>query len=97
MMYWNGHMTTGGWIMMVLWTVIIFALAAAAIYWLARSLTGDAPRGTATESSARQLLDRRLASGEISIEEHAALKAAMTEDPAPPAPTPPGSAAPVGG
>jgi putative membrane protein len=74
MMYWNGHMTTGGWIMMILWTVIIFALVAAAIYWLANSYRAGASAPKPSEGSPREILDRRLAQGELTVEQYKELR-----------------------
>ncbi len=97
MMYWDGHMTTAGWIVAILWTVIIFALIAGAIYWFARSLSGGRATTAETEPSARQIIDRRLASGEISIEEHAALKSAIGEGTAGTPPVASGRPSPASG
>ena len=80
MMYWNGHMTTAGWIIAVLWTVIIFALIAGAVYWLVSALASGG-RGTTTattaDTSAREILDRRLAKGELTIEQYKELRDAI--------------------
>jgi uncharacterized membrane protein len=79
MMYWNGHMTTGGWVISILWTVIIFALIAGAVAWLVAELSNRNPRRTDTspEGSAREILDRRLAKGELTVEEHKELREAI--------------------
>jgi uncharacterized membrane protein len=79
MMYWNGHMTTGGWVISILWTVIIFVLIAGAIAWLVSELSNRNPRRTDTtsEGSAREILDRRLAKGELTIEQHRELREAI--------------------
>lgn len=92
-------MTAAGWILMVLWTVVIVALIAGVVYWLARSASDRPPEPAGSEPSARQILDRRLASGEIGIDEHTALKAAIGEEEAPPSspPVPPGRPAAASG
>jgi uncharacterized membrane protein len=79
MMYWNGHMTTGGWIISILWTLIIFALIAGAIAWLVAELSGRnaSTPDTASDGSAREILDRRLAKGELTIEQHKELRDAI--------------------
>jgi putative membrane protein len=79
MMYWNGHMTTGGWIISILWTVIIFVLIAGAIAWLVAELSNRNPRRTDTpsEGSAREILDRRLAKGELTVEQYRELRDAI--------------------
>lgn len=74
MMDWDGHMTTGGWIMMILWTVIVFALIAAAIYWLATSYRAGSATAATKDASAREILDQRLAKGELTIEQYQQLR-----------------------
>jgi uncharacterized membrane protein len=85
MMYWNGHMTTGGWIISILWTLIIFALIAGAIAWLVSELSHRNPgtADTSSEGSAREILDRRLAKGELTIEQHEQLRRAISDGLAP--------------
>jgi putative membrane protein len=99
MMYWNGHMTAAGWIIAILWTVIIFALIAGAIYWLASALGGRSrsDSGIRSEGSAREILDRRLAKGELTVEQYRELREAIGgETPqaaeSPPSPSQPASA-----
>ena len=83
-MYWNGHMSTAGWILSALWTLIIIALALAGIVWLISVLGNRENRGTEEGSarSAREILDRRLASGELSAEQYKQLRNTLG-DPAP--------------
>ncbi|HEY7893143.1 MAG TPA: hypothetical protein VIC05_13130 [Solirubrobacteraceae bacterium] len=82
MMYWNGHMSTGGWIISVLWTVIVLALVAAAIVWLISALSRGNPVDRSavdrSEASAREIIDRRLAQGEITIAEYGRLRDALS-------------------
>ena len=79
MMYWNGHMTAAGWAMAILWTVIILALIAGAVYWLVSELSRRNPREPAAtgEGSARAILDRRLAMGELTVEQYKELRATL--------------------
>lgn len=102
MMYWNGHMTAAGWTVAIIWTVIIFALIAGAIYWLAMALRGPSASATRpAEASGREILDRRLAKGELTIDQYRELRAAI-EAHAPsqpqeggrPLPSPPAAGAP---
>ena len=82
MMYWNGHMTAAGWIIAILWTVIILALIAGAIAWLISALTSrsaGAP-GVTSEGSAREILDRRLAKGELTLEQYRELRDEIVGD-----------------
>jgi uncharacterized membrane protein len=78
-MYWNGHMTTAGWIIAILWTVIILALIAGAVYWLASELgrRSQSHSGATREGSAREILDRRLAKGELTVEQYKELRATI--------------------
>ena len=73
-MDWSGHMSTAGWIFSVLWTVIIIALVVVAVVWLISALSERRDRGTAPARSARELLDERLASGELTIEQYEQLR-----------------------
>jgi uncharacterized membrane protein len=79
MMYWNGHMTAAGWVIAILWTVIILALIGGAVYWLVSELSGRNPREAAApgEGSAREILDRRLAKGELTVEQYKELRATL--------------------
>ena len=79
-MYWNDHMSAGGWILAVVWTLIILALLILGIVWLVRTLTANENRSTASEAaapSAREVLDQRLARGEVTIEQYQQLRQAM--------------------
>ena len=83
MMDWRGHMSTGGWILSVLWTLIIVALVVAGIVWLISALSTRGAAPQASGASAREILDRRLASGELTIEQHQHLRAAIGDATAP--------------
>jgi putative membrane protein len=76
MMYWNGHMSTAGWILSILWTLIIVALVVAGIVWLVSALgnRGADARAPSSGPSAREILDRRLASGELTPEQYQQLR-----------------------
>jgi uncharacterized membrane protein len=78
MMYWNGHMSTAGWILSVLWTLIIVALVIAGIVWLVSTLSNREVRGTQSSTSVREILDRRLASGEITVEQYQQLRETLS-------------------
>jgi putative membrane protein len=92
MMYWGDHMSTGDWVFSLLGTLIVLALIVATIVWLVSTLS-DRGRGTnASAPSAREILDRRLASGELTVEQYEQLREALsdgqsaTRDPQPPRP-----------
>jgi uncharacterized membrane protein len=88
MMYWGNHMTTGGWIFSIFGTLIVLGLIVAATVWLIR----DRGTQTAASESAREILDRRHASGELNLEQYNQLREtladeqATTPDPRPPRP-----------
>ncbi len=73
MMFGNNHMTSGGWIVMVLATVIILALLATAAVWITSRLRHRRDG----EASAQEILDRRLANGEIRIDQYEQLRSAI--------------------
>lgn len=79
MMYWNNHMTSGGWIFSILATVIILALLVAAVVWITRAVR--IRRGPVTATSALEILDRRLASGEIKTDQYEQLRHALAARP----------------
>jgi putative membrane protein len=70
MMYWGEHMSTGGWIFSILGTLIIVALVVGVVILAAQALH-DRGEGTASGAaraeSPREILDRRLASGELTV------------------------------
>lgn len=73
MMYWGDHMSTGGWIFSILATLVFLALIGALIIWLLSATTSaSGPR-----ESAAEILDRRLASGELTVEQYAQLRDAL--------------------
>ncbi len=76
MMDWNGHMTTAGWIASIVWMLIIVALVVAAVLFL---LSGARTRGGGDRATAREILDRRLASGELTVDEYERLRRALRD------------------
>lgn len=70
--YMYNHMSWGWGILMTLGWVILLGLFVMLLFSAMRD------RGS---SSAREMLDRRLAAGEISIEEYERARAAMSADP----------------
>jgi uncharacterized membrane protein len=79
MMYWGNNMGTGSWIFSILGTLIILALVVAAIAWL---FSARRDRGTSDSTpgeSANEILNRRLASGEITAEQHKQLRATLSD------------------
>jgi putative membrane protein len=86
MMYWGEHMSTGGWIFSILGTLILVALVVGVVILAAQALRdrgagGDT--GRAPAESPRQILDRRLASGELTAEQYDELLRRLGEGPTP--------------
>ncbi len=77
MMDWNGHMNIGGWIFSILAILLVLALIVAVITWIAREFIGHREGGPTTETSAREILDRRLAGGEITTEQYEQLRQSL--------------------
>jgi uncharacterized membrane protein len=77
-MFYQHHMDAGGWIFMALGNIVIWGLIIAFILWLVQDLrTRPERHRMVPEVSAGEILDRRLASGEIDIEEHQRLRVAL--------------------
>lgn len=71
----HGEMGSGWWIVMMVGMVAFWAIVIYGIVWLVQ----QAARGTrgSERTSPRELLDERLARGEIDVEEHARRAAAL--------------------
>lgn len=69
---WNGHMNDGWWVVMVVGMILFLTLVILGIAWLAKDMARSAgqPGATAAEPDPLEILDRRLASGEISPEDY---------------------------
>jgi putative membrane protein len=86
------HMDTGWGILMTLGMVAFWALVIAGVVWLIRSGSAKSTPG----ETPRETLDRRLASGELSIQEYERRRSAMDaapRQPTSPAGTPPAASA----
>lgn len=78
-MGWGNHMDNWGagwWILMTVLMVAFWGLVIFGVVWLVRSLVGGNPSGHGR--NAIELLDHRLASGEISPEEYRQRRAVLT-------------------
>jgi putative membrane protein len=75
MMDFGDHMSTGGWIFSILGMVVVMVLLVAAIVWIVSEL-GERRPGTQPPPSlsAREILDQRLARGEITTEQYDQLR-----------------------
>jgi putative membrane protein len=74
MMYWGHHMSVGGWIFSILATIVFLALIAALIFWLLSATTSGSGFRGASRESPEEILDRRLASGELTVEQYQRLR-----------------------
>jgi len=86
MMYWGNHMSTGGWIFSILATLIFLALVIGLIVWVV-SPANRSESATKAGESARQILDRRLASGELTVDQYDQLRDALSDVSDAPSPT----------
>jgi len=81
-MFWHEHMNTGGWVFMVLGNIVIWSLIFAFIIWLMQDWrTRQHHRQRTLDPSLLEILDRRLASGEISTEEHQRVRNTLSQPP----------------
>jgi uncharacterized membrane protein len=81
-MFWHDHMSTGGWVFMVLGNIVVWGLIFAFIVWLVQDWrTRGQQRETTSGPSATEILDRRLASGEIGTDEYEQVREALSRPP----------------
>ena len=96
MMYWGDHMSAGEWIFSILGTLIVVVVVILAIYWVVSAI-GDRVREQPARGSARKILDRRLATGELTVEQYEQLRATLARpDAATPDHIPPRAAVTAG-
>jgi len=93
-LYYQDHMGAGGWVFMALVGVVLLGLLVAFIVWLVHDQRRRPHRDHyMTGGSASEILDRRLATGEISVQEYERVKASLaTPASRPPPPTEPPTA-----
>jgi putative membrane protein len=80
MMYWGNHMGTGDWVFSIFGTLIILALIVGLIVWLVSPSSRSDASPSAAGESAREILDRRLAGGEITVEQYRQLRGALDDE-----------------
>jgi len=86
--FYQDHMDTGGWIFMTLVGVVLVGLLVAFIVWLAQDQRRRPHRDHyIAGGSAAEILDRRLATGEISVAEYERMKATLATPASPPPPS----------
>ena len=92
-MYYDGgdHMGAGGWVFMALIGVAVIGLLVAFVVWLMQDQRRRPHIGHyVAGGSASEILDRRLATGEISVQEYERLKGSLSAPATgPPAPAEP--------
>jgi uncharacterized membrane protein len=76
------HVTTGGWIFMALGMLVMIVLAVVLVMWIVSQQRTPDRRSLPPDRSAREALDHRLVSGEITDEQYDQLRAKL--DPSPP-------------
>jgi putative membrane protein len=76
-----GDWGPGWWIVMGLMMIVFWGLVVAGIVWLVRYLTPGSDR---RETNATELLNRRLALGEVSVEEYEERRRALANNAAEP-------------
>jgi uncharacterized membrane protein len=93
-MFYQHDMGAGGWVFMVLGNIVIWGLVIAFIVWLVQDSRTRSHRGhISSGASAVEILDRRLASGEITVEEHQRLRVSLAQPTSAQATAPSGAAA----
>jgi len=84
--YYDGnHMGAGRWIFMALIAIVLLGMLAAFIIWLVQDQRRRPHRDHhPVGGSANEILDRRLATGEISVQEYERVKASLAAPAGPP-------------
>ncbi len=88
----DGDVGAGWWLLMMLGMVIFWGAVIYLVVWLVR---GGASQTTPRGENAGEILDRRLASGEISVEEYRQRKGVLTSTGMAPRPPPAAPATPA--
>jgi putative membrane protein len=81
----------GWWLLMSVGMVAFWALRIYGVVWLARGTASQgpqAPQPPAPSESPQQVLERRLAAGEVSVEDYERLRAVLDQEPNKPPPEP---------
>lgn len=67
---WGHDMGSTGWLAMWLMMLVFWGLLVAGGFWLVRAIRSDRPGDAPALSNAQQILDERLARGELTEEEY---------------------------
>lgn len=76
----NGHMDGGWWIVMMVWMLLLWSAVVVGIVWLVRGGLSDRWR-TPRHDTPLEVLERRFAEGQMSVEEYRERRAALTDGP----------------
>jgi uncharacterized membrane protein len=79
MMYWGNHMTTWDWAFSVFGTLILVGLIVVAIVSFVSAPGNRDGSRAVSAASAREILDRRLASGELTVEQYEQLRTTLND------------------
>jgi putative membrane protein len=77
MMDFTGHMSTGAWVFSILGILILVALVVGVTIVLVSALNNRGAHASGSAESAREILDRRLANGELTVEQYDRLRTAL--------------------
>jgi uncharacterized membrane protein len=77
MMYWNGHMTGADWVFSIFGSLLLLTLVIGVIFLVVSALGNRSTNSPASDASARGILDRRLATGELTVEQYHELRDAL--------------------
>ena len=80
MMDFGGHMSTGGWILSIFGILILVVLFVAIVVLVVSAIDGRRAGAAGWSESAREIVDRRLARGELTVEQYDELRAALGVD-----------------
>lgn len=80
MMDFNGHLSTGGWIFSVLGMLILLVLVVGLLVVLASGFRKRRSEEPPDSESPQQILDRRLASGELTPDQYQRLRETIGHD-----------------
>jgi uncharacterized membrane protein len=79
MMGFGNHMSTGGWAVSIVAMLIILGLIVAMVIWLVSERRDRGGSDSAAGETAREILDRRLAGGELTAEQYQQLRETLSD------------------
>ncbi len=79
-MNWNNHMSTGGWVVSIFVLMFLIALAVGLVAWIG-SRRSSGPGAGRASSDTIEILNRRLATGELSVAQYEQLRRTLNQGP----------------